>query len=485
MDRGSGGSGPLKGPPDENQEAWPHFDVVLFLGVLYHLEDPLGAPVVPGKTSTLSEHGSFGIMPDMPKPANLDMLVVAHFYAPSIKTGTVRPTALARHLRAGGHRVTVLTTSADGRLPSDSALGVVRTWDLQNLQSQRARSSMETNGTYSTRPHPLSRILVPDAHLLAWGPFAFARALRLAGRHGFDCVLTTSPPESVHLVGAALSLRGLPWIADLRDGWGFEPIMKQEMWPTRIQHRISERMERRLLSRADAVTAITKPVIDDLRRRLGVEAELVPNGWEPELEPVAPEELPDLDPDRVSVIFTGMLAGAHRDPKPLIAGVARLASDDPVSARRLEIVFAGSFTEEERSLFATDVAPARLREVGRLSGAQVAALQRKADAALLINHPTRIYESGSKLFEYIGAGLPILALARTDGAAAEIVTAANGLVVPTHDVDAIARGLRSLVQGEVGVPSGETREAYSWPVLTERLVEVAREAIIRHTNRVR
>jgi hypothetical protein len=63
--------------------------------------------------------------------------------------------------------------------------------------------------------------------------------------------------------------------------------------------------------------------------------------------------------------------------------------------------------------------------------------------------------------------------------------AANGLVVATHDVDAIARGLRSLARGEVGVPSDETREAYSWPVLPQRMVEVAREAIAHRTNRGR
>jgi hypothetical protein len=273
-------------------------------------------------------------------------------------------------------------------------------------------------------------------------------------------------------------------VADLRDGWNFEPIWKEEIWPTQAQHRLSERMERRLLGRADAVTAVTTQVIDDLQERLGVAAELLPNGWEPEPDSLEAASLPTLDPERVSAIFTGRLAEGQKDPKPLIAALARLARNDPGSAQRLEIVFAGSFTEEELRLFATDVAPARIVQAGRLNRSSVTALQRGADAGLLITARSRSQESGSKLFEYIGARLPILALARSDSAAAEIVSRANGLVVPTHDVATIEEGLRALAHGEVNPPQDEIRDSYGWPVLSERLVEIARGAIARREGQV-
>jgi glycosyltransferase involved in cell wall biosynthesis len=408
------------------------------------------------------------------------LLLVTQFYPPSIETAGVRPAAVARHLRAGGHQLTVLTSAADGRLPSDPEVGVTRTWDLQQLRSARTRhSNPETDDTYSAKPHLMSRILVPDPWIVAWAPFGVAAARRLARHHTFDCVITTSPPESVHLVGAYLRRRGIAWLADLRDGWGFEPHNQAKMWPTEWQHRLSRWMERQALRRADAVTAVTTQVVEDLRDRLGIAAHLVPNGWEPEPGAPEPGTLPPLDPNRVTAIFTGKLAAGQKDSEPLIAALAGLAENDPESAKRLELIFAGSFTDEERRSFATDVAPARVVQAGRLDRAAVTALQRQADAALLITSATRSQESGSKLFEYIGAGLPILALARSDSAAAEIVSAANGLVVPTHDVGAIEEGLRALAHGRVGTPSDMMREAYSWPVLSERLVEVAREAISR------
>jgi glycosyltransferase involved in cell wall biosynthesis len=411
----------------------------------------------------------------------LRILLVSHFFAPSGETGGNRATALARHLRAAGHEVTVLTSAAYGSLPEDEADGNLRTWDLQLVRARlRGRSEATdafSSDTFSTRVHPLSRILVPDAHLLAWTPIAAWRALRLRRNGSFDCVFTTSPPESVHLVGSSLASRGLPWIADLRDGWAFEPWIKEQMWPTRAQHRLNERLERRTLTRADAVTAVTGKVTAYLRRELGIEAEVLPNGWEPD---AASEAAPScLDPERVSVIYTGRIAGGRKDPKPLIEALRTLAAGSPEAAERLELVFAGSFTAEEQRLFETDCSPARIVNLGLLDRAGVAALQRAADAAILLTSRERSQESGSKLFEYIGARLPILALARPDSEAAEIVGSLGGVVAGTHDERAIAEGLRRLALGDVPAPGQEAANSYAWPAIAERLVEVMREAIRR------
>src|SRR5205814_4867676 len=125
-----------------------------------------------------------------------------------------------------GHRVTVLTTAAYGTGDRGTEEGVVRTADLQRararLRGHERVDALFDSDTYSGRPHPLSRLIVPEPLLAAWAPFARRKAVRLARAQRFDCVVTSSPPESVHLVGRALSRRGVPWVVDLRDGWTFE-----------------------------------------------------------------------------------------------------------------------------------------------------------------------------------------------------------------------------------------------------------------------
>ena len=109
------------------------------------------------------------------------ILYVAYFYPPSRDTGMLRSAAMVKWLRRLGHEVTVLTTSAYG---DDGAEDVVRTADVQSWRARRqGRESIGAlfdSPTYSGRPHPLSRVLVPEALVAAWLPFARSRALALA-----------------------------------------------------------------------------------------------------------------------------------------------------------------------------------------------------------------------------------------------------------------------------------------------------------------
>src|SRR3954453_17140504 len=199
----------------------------------------------------------------------MNILLVAYFYPPCRDTGAARPTAMAKYLKRLGHRVTVLTTRAYGELPDDGERNVFRAPDLQlaraRLAGERTIGSMYDSDTYSGRPHPLSRVLVPDPLVAGGAPFARARALRLARAERFDAVITSSPPESAHLVGRTLQRRaGVPWVAEVRDAWTFESL--RPPFATRAQRALDERLERRWLGAADAVVCLSDAAGAALRR---------------------------------------------------------------------------------------------------------------------------------------------------------------------------------------------------------------------------
>ena len=104
---------------------------------------------------------------------------------------------------------------------------------------------------------------MPDLAVVTWLPFVLPRALSLARKEQFDVLLTSSPPQSAHLVGLALARRGLPWIAELRDGWTFEP--PRAPWPSRAQRRLDASLERRVARRANAMIGVTEPIVADLK----------------------------------------------------------------------------------------------------------------------------------------------------------------------------------------------------------------------------
>ncbi len=431
------------------------------------------------------------------------ILLVAYFYPPSRDTGAHRPASMARHLRRLGHRVTVLTTAAYGRMPdddgpqSDGPSGdIARAADLQ-LARARMRGhdrvdSLFDSDTYSGKPHFLSKLVVPEPLALAWAPFAIRTARRLHRERGFDCVISTSPPESAHLVGRAVQRLGAAWIADLRDAWTFEPLRPE--FPTKIQRRADERMERRLLSTADAVVAVSRPVVEDLERRGIAESLLVPNGWDADAiaPPASGGEFPEpaepvadlLDPERVSLVYTGRFGSYGRDPRPLLEALRSLAAADPDAAGRLEVVIAGPVTDDEKPLFSGGFDPIRVTLAGSLPRERALALQGAADALLLIAHPTRTQLPNFKLFEYLAAGRPILALADGTEAGRIVTETGAGEAVRADDPAAIEAALRALVAGELGVPPDDARREYSYPLLAERMGEAVETAVARRAEQV-
>jgi glycosyltransferase involved in cell wall biosynthesis len=411
------------------------------------------------------------------------VLFVSYFYPPCPDAGAHRPAAMVKYLRRAGHRVTVLTTSAYGR-EGGSEGGVVRTTDLQLLRARirghdRLQGMFEAD-TYSGRPHLLSRVLVPEPLVLAWVPFALPRALRLRRQEEFDCVITSSPPESAHLIGRALARRGMPWLADIRDAWNFEPL--RPAFPTRAQRRLDERLERRVLAEADAVTCVSRPAAEDLRRRLGIESVLVRNAWDPDLmppeDPAAEREVAGLlDGARTSLVYTGRFGSYGRDPAPLVRALRDLAVREPSLAQRLELAVAGPLTPDERRLLGSNVSPARITLLGSLPRNQALRLQRAGDALLLLAARERSQLANLKLYEYLAAGRPILALAAGTEAGRIVRETGAGEVVPSGDVAAIAGTLKRLGGGELGAPDAEAVRAYTYPAAAERMERAIEQAI--------
>jgi glycosyltransferase involved in cell wall biosynthesis len=404
------------------------------------------------------------------------VLLVAQTAPPSSLVAARRVAAMAKYLGRAGYPVTVLTSIASGDDEIEGAEAVVRTKDaltsgLNWRRRQFAALAGSTADSYKP-PSRLASVVVPDLSVATWLPFALPAALRLARARRFDCVLTTSPAPSTHLIGLALGRRGIPWIAELRDGWTFEP--PHAPWPLRVQQQLDRGLERRVLSRSDAVIAVTGPIVEDLRSRLGLDADLITNGYDPDdgsSEPAAAEQL--LSSDRHSLVHTGRLSLSGVSLQPMLEGLRIVRTEDPEAAGRLDVVFAGSLTEEERRLLAAPDLAGTVRFVGWLERPRALALQRAADTLLVVTEGSaRRSVATGKLFEYLAAGRPILVLGEETEAARIAAETGAGLAVPSSDPRAIAEALRRIVaQPPPPVPAEAVRE-YAYPALVDHLAAV-------------
>jgi glycosyltransferase involved in cell wall biosynthesis len=416
------------------------------------------------------------------------ILLVSYFYPPTRDTGARRPAALAKYLARLGHRVTVLTTAAfggDGSEATVPGVDVMRAADLQALRARIAGheriESLFDADTYSGKPHPLSYLVVPEPLRVAWAPFARREALRAHRLTPFDAVLTTSPPESTHLIGRALQRRGVPWVADVRDAWTFEPLRPR--FPLSLQRRADERLERRLLGAAERVVCVSEPAAADLRGRGIAEPLVIPNAWDPDNEPsraavAATAKL--LDPERISLVYTGRFGSYGRDPRPLAEALGRLGAEAPETAARLELAIAGPLREEERALFeALAEGPARVSLLGSLERERSLALQRNADALLLIAQPTRSQLINFKLFEYLAARRPILALCAGTEAARILAEGSPPAAIAADDPAAIMAALSDVAARLLTEPNSALATRHSYPAAAEAVAAALEEAIAK------
>jgi glycosyltransferase involved in cell wall biosynthesis len=415
------------------------------------------------------------------------ILLITQFYPPSDMVAARRPAGLAKELERLGHRVTVLTSGAwgDRDAADEEATRVVRTGDLMasrlNWRRDQLRAWTGESGPaddYAAGSSRLARVIVPDVALATWLPYLLPAALRAARRDRFDVVITTSGPESVHLAGLALRRRGPAWVADLRDGWGFETLHD---WPTSLQRALDDRLERRVMSTADGVSAVTEPIAQDLRTRLGADAWTITNGFDPD-ETAAADDHGLFDPARHTLLHSGRMASSQRSPGPVLAAMALLARRDPSAAAALELALAGPVTAQERELAGDPELGGSVRLLGNLPRATVLGLQRAAGSLLLLTAGNRRGEATGKLYEYLAAGRPILVLGERTEAARIVLDAGAGLAVPSDDPEAIAGALARLAAGEVPAGEDSARERYAYPRLAARMAELIELACARRAG---
>jgi glycosyltransferase involved in cell wall biosynthesis len=395
---------------------------------------------------------------------------------------------MSEWLRRMGHEVTVIT-SRFGQSEELSRSWVLPTFDVSAVGSLRAvlgRGTVPATGMVESVRKPAPRwftdVVVPDEYLLTWGPSAFRSMRRELRAHEVDCIITTGPPHSTHVLPLLLGRRRPAWIVDLRDGWRFDQV--RTSWPTRAQERFEVALERRVLCGAEHVIGVTRPIALDAKSRLAARSSHVPNGWDPARPEIPPQTCPDghvegLRHDRINLVYTGTLSGVHgRDPRPVFAALSRLAAQRPSAAARLRLVLAGTLSPVEEEMVSALDLEVPVEHLGSLPRDGALRLQREADALLLLTSPTHTSEATGKLFEYLTAERPILALASANDAARIVTETDTGVVVHPHDVEGITRALEAIVDGTFGLsctPSGLAR--YTYPGPAEEVAELVEQAI--------
>ena len=374
------------------------------------------------------------------------VLLVTMYFPPAGGGGVQRPLKMATHLPRLGIETHVLAPDDPKWLHRDEELRpptqafVHRARYLgprARLPSEEMHGLTGTDLLLAQARLTYRRLLLPDASV-TWLPTAVPAAVRIVKDEGIDAVITTSPPYSMNMIGAAVKrIAGIPWVADLRDAVLGNADRRFDRTSVRVKEKALQRVVRLIAGSADAVVAVSDPIADEVRTFAPAgPVRVIPNGCD--FDDFAGLEYHS--GDRFRITHTGSFFG-QRDPRPFLTALAGSGLDDVVAR------FAGDFRAADREWVDSLGLGDRLELLSYVPHRQALELQRDSEANLLLLPEAagrgKVVPSG-KIFEYLAAERPILAAVPPDGAAAELVRETGaGIVVAPDD----ERGLREALQG--------------------------------------
>jgi glycosyltransferase involved in cell wall biosynthesis len=308
---------------------------------------------------------------------------------------------------------------------------------------------------------------------------ALAKGNELLAEGGYSAIISTYPPPSTHMVAAKLAAKwNLPLILDYRDAWYFNPIFPP---PTALHRRLVYGLEKRLLKKADAVVTIGEGLAADFKRYYPFldEVGVVTNGFDE-------EDFAGISPvkrDKFTVAYVGSLH-AGRLPGTFLSGAELYIRQGLFDEDSIEFRVVGS-ADDNVAAYVND-SGIKAEIVGRVDHQTAIKEMLSADANLLIidEGPGADTILTGKIFEYLRAGRPIIAVVPPNGEAAELIRRFNaGYVIAPGDAEKASQVISELyeryrIEG-TGEQTGFTNDImdFSRKSLAKRYADIIREEV--------
>ena len=224
-------------------------------------------------------------------------------------------------------------------------------------------------------------------------------------------IFSTYGPSTPHLIASRLHKQtGIPWVAEFRDLWSLRPNNKRKQ-PFQF---FQKQWEKHTLKDCSSLISVSELWAAELEAFHSKKATVITNGFDE--EDYSNEVSPTT---KFTITYTGNIYPGRREPAPLLEAVAELRQEGKISPDDIEVRFFGSNVKETVSPAIEKYNLFGFIRIGDFVPFQESARLQKESSALLLlswNHSEDKGTLTGKIFEYIGARRPILALAYKGGA---------------------------------------------------------------------
>ncbi|MDE3743358.1 glycosyltransferase family 4 protein [Maribacter polysaccharolyticus] len=232
-----------------------------------------------------------------------------------------------------------------------------------------------------------------------------------------DTVITTGPPHSIHLIGYRLkALKGVRWVTDFRDPWtsiGYHKKLRL----TLNSQRKHKRLEHLVLNTADSIVVTSNTTKEEFAAISKKPITVITNGYDTDDQGQMP-----LTEDFTISHVGSLLSG--RNPEVLWKVLGSLVRDNKDFKACFKLRLAGVISDDVLQRINDSGLKDHTEILGYVSHNEALRIQQQSQVLLLVEIDAKETQGilPGKLYEYMAAKRPILAIGPKKWDAARIIT---------------------------------------------------------------
>jgi len=386
-------------------------------------------------------------------------LIITYYWPPAGGSGVQRWLKFVKYLRNFDIEPVVFTVAnpsyalEDNALKNDIPKGIEvvkqAIWEPNQLLSFFGNNNKDVSaGFLNPNPSIFGKMMqyvranyfIPDARKF-WIKPSVANLTNYLKTNHVDLIISTGPPHSVHLIAKGLKEKcRLPWIADFRDPWTAIDYFHQLPLTKRAKDR-HFKLEKEVVQGADAVLVVGKTMQDNYLK-LNPNTHVIYNGFDTSSEI---KESMALDTE-FTMTHIGLMNN-DRNHAILWEAISELCCENVEFKADFKLKLIGKVATEVLESIHDFGVEDLVEMINYVPHERVLAYQQESQVLLLSvnNVPSAKGILTGKIFEYLNANRPIVALAPTDGDLAAILSQSNaGVCINFDDKSALKTSLLDL-----------------------------------------
>lgn len=419
----------------------------------------------------------------------MKVLIITYYWPPAGGSGVQRWLKFVKYLQDFDITPVVYTVdnpeyaltdkTLQNEVPKNIEILKQPIWEPNNLLSKFKSKQQQTSAGF-LNPNPSfiekklqyirANYFIPDARKF-WVKPSVKYLSEYLKNNKVDVIITTGPPHSMHLIGLELQNKfPVKWIVDFRDPWTEIDYFHQLPLTEKSKQKHIE-LEQKVLQKADTVLVVGKTMKENYKK-FNKNIHIITNGFDGKLL----DNKNKLD-KKFTLTHVGMM-NADRNPIILWEALAELINENSEFANDLQVKLIGKVAKEVEQSIKKNKLDKVVQFIDYLPHKKVMGYQKSTQVLLLAvnNVPSAKGIITGKIFEYLQAKRPILAIAPINGDLAEIINSTNsGIVINFEDKEKIKNSILNLYKqyknGSLSIES-KNIEQYHRKNLTKQLVEV-------------